>query len=87
MGDYQVLFNIAASIVGMLVGIVLTMVWSMVKTLQSADIVLADKVQKIEVLVAGNYVTRPELEKYIQAMFHKLDIIEEKLDKKVDKGG
>lgn len=43
------------------------------------------KLQAIEVLVAGNYITRPEFNKSIEAMFSKLDSISEKLDTKQDK--
>ncbi len=49
------------------------------------DSVLAAKVQAIEVLVAGQYVKRDELEKLSQAIFSKLDKIMDKLDAKVDR--
>ena len=39
----------------------------------------------IEVLVAGHYVTRPDMDKLGDAIFKKLDRIEGKLDGKVDK--
>jgi len=53
--------------------------------LKKADVELADKVQRIEVLVAGDYVRREELEKLSNALFSKLDRIEQKLDMKADK--
>jgi hypothetical protein len=43
------------------------------------------KVQGIELLVAGNYVQKTDLEKITNALFKKLDIISEKLDRKADK--
>jgi hypothetical protein len=46
---------------------------------------LADKVSEVEILVAGSYVKRDELSAMTNALFAKLDRIEEKLDKKVDK--
>ena len=45
----------------------------------------ADKVQHIEVLVAGTYVKRDDMEKLGGALFAKLDKIEAKLDGKADK--
>ena len=58
-----------------------------VRDLQDADKRLADKVSSIEVLVAGNYVKRDDLDKSVEAIFRKLDRIEDKLDGKADKGG
>lgn len=55
------------------------------KDLQLEDKQLAEKVSKIEVLVAGDYVKKEELSKMTDALFAKLDRIEDKLDGKVDK--
>ena len=41
--------------------------------------------QKIEVLVVGDYVKRTEMDSLGAAIFAKLDRIENKLDKKADK--
>lgn len=49
--------------------------------LRAVDAKLIDRVQAVEVLVAGNYVTRNEF----GVLFHKLDNIEAKIDKKADK--
>ena len=54
-------------------------------TLRAADEALVAKVQAIELLVIGHYVTRPEFEKLSEALFAKLDRIESKLDRKADK--
>ena len=58
-----------------------------VRDLQDADKRRADKVSSIEVLVAGNYVKRDDFDKSVEAIFRKLDRIEDKLDGKADKGG
>lgn len=79
--DTQTAFNIVLSLVAFLGGWVLNSVRDSIARLQKTDGELADKVQHIEVLVAGKYVTRDDL----QALFSKLDRIETKLDKKVDK--
>lgn len=83
--DYQTLFNIAGGIAGFLGGWWMKVLHDSVRDLQDADKRLADKVSSIEVLVAGNYVKRDDLDKSVDAIFRKLDRIEDKLDGKVDK--
>lgn len=70
---------------GALCGWVLKMTWTAMRDLQETDSSLAEKVQHIEVLVAGNYVTRDHMDRNISALFQKLDRIEQKLDGKADK--
>jgi hypothetical protein len=70
---------------GALIGFLLNAVWQAVKDLQIADKALTEKVGQIEVLVAGNYLRREDFEHTIEALFKKLDKIEDKLDGKVDK--
>ena len=70
---------------GALIGFLLNSVWQSVKDLQNSDKALADKVASIEVLVAGAYVKREELVSLSNALFSKLDKIEDKLDRKEDK--
>ena len=52
---------------------------------RSAGKELASKVAEIEVLVAGAYVRKDEFIQSVNALFARLDRIEDKLDKKVDK--
>lgn len=59
--------------------------WASLNELRSADARLTDKVQAIEVLVAGNYVTKIDLNNLTEALFRKLDRIEAKVDNKADK--
>lgn len=68
-----------------LLGFLLNAVWQAVKDLQKEDQELAKRVGEIEVLVAGNYITRQEFDRVIDKLFTKLDAIDMKLDKKVDK--
>lgn len=70
---------------GTLIGFLLRAVWQAVKDLQDADKQLTDKVGRIEVLVAGDYVKRETFDRLSDALFTKLDRIENKLDGKVDK--
>lgn len=83
--EYQMLFNIAITLVGALGGWVLNSLKTNIENLQKADTALTEKVQAVEVLVAGTYVKRDDMDKLGAALFAKLDRIETKLDGKVDK--
>lgn len=85
--DYQTLFNIAGGLAGFLGGYWMKVLHESVRDLQESDKKLAEKVSQIEVLVAGNYVRRDDFDKSVEAIFRKLDRIEDKLDGKADKGG
>lgn len=66
-------------------GFLLHAVWQEVKNLQASDKIITDRVAAIEILVAGDYVRREEMQAMVDALFRKLDKIEDKLDRKVDK--
>jgi len=83
--DAQTAINLAFALVGVLGGWILNSLRDSIKTLHEQDGQLADKVQEIEVLVAGAYVKRDEMEKLSDAIFKKLDRIEHKLDSKADR--
>lgn len=83
--NFQMFFNIAITLIGFLGGWVLNSLKSSIEALQKADKSLTDKVQGIEVLVAGSYVKRDDLDKLSDVLFAKLDRIEAKLDHKADK--
>lgn len=83
--SFQMFFNIAITLIGFLGGWVLNSLKSSIEALQKADAFLTSKVQEIEVLVAGSYVKRDDLDKLSMALFAKLDKIESKLDGKADK--
>ena len=83
--DFQLGFNIAVGLLAFLGGWVMNNLRDSLKSLHAADAALTSKVQSIEVLVAGTYVKRDELDKLGQAIFAKLDRIEGKLDGKADK--
>jgi CHASE3 domain sensor protein len=83
--DYQTAFNIVFALSGFLGGWVLNGLRDSLKSLQAADESLTEKVQAIEVLVAGQYVKREDFSAVSKAMFEKLDKIYDKLDTKADK--
>ena len=83
--DTQTAFNMVVGLVAFLGGWVLNSLRDSIIALQKSDAELADKVQHIEVLVAGSYVKRDDLKELSTALFNKFDTIELKLDGKADK--
>ena len=83
--DPQTIINTAIALVGFLGGWILKVVWEGVKELQAVDRILAEKVNTIEILIAGTYISKQDFDKIAAAIFQKLDKIEDKLDRKVDK--
>ena len=81
----QTFINWALGILSMLGGFLLNALWQAVKDLQKADKELADKVAAVDRVVAGDYVRRDESQDMTKALFQKLDRIEDKVDKKVDR--
>jgi hypothetical protein len=81
----QTIFNIAIAVAGFLGGWTLKVMWESLKDLQIADKVLIEKVNTIEILIAGNYISKIEFDRMAAAIFAKLDKISDKLDRKVDK--
>jgi len=83
--EYQVLFDVAIGVIGVLGGWVLSTVWGAVKDLQEADKELADKVAAIEILVAGRYITREEFNNTFNQVFERLDRIRDMIAMKADR--
>ena len=83
--DYQELYNVAMGFVMLLGGWFMRIIWDSLNKLQEADKDLADKLSKIEVLVAGEYVKKDEFSQAMLRLFEKLDHIEAKIDSKADK--
>lgn len=77
--------DVALALVGALGGWVLNSVRASVRDLQAADRDLADKVAKVEVLVAGDYVRKDEMASTMAEVKGMLRRIEDKLDRKVDR--
>lgn len=83
--DPQTLFNLAISAAGALAGWWMKVMWDSLRDLREQDQNLADKVSRIEVLVAGEYVKREDFDRAIERIFDKLDHISMKIDNKADK--
>ncbi len=81
----QSALNWAFGIINILLGIGLKALYDSLRDLKKADKELVDKVGKIEVLVAGEYVKRDDFDKVANLIFNKLDDIRDKLNQKADK--
>ena len=81
--DFQDGFNIVLTAFGFVVGFLLKSVWDAVKDLQMADKEILARIGEVEVLVAGQYIKREDMDNISRALFHKLDKIDAKLDTKV----
>jgi hypothetical protein len=76
--ESQDLFNMAAGLLGTIGGWLLNTMWQAVRSLEA-------KVSAIDVLVAGQYVKKEEVTRMMDALFHKLDKIQDAVERKADK--
>ena len=83
--DQQPAINLLFATCGAFGGVIMHRLWVSIDNLTHQDQILADKVQSIEILVAGRYVQRSELADLSVRLFAALERIEVKLDRKVDK--
>jgi len=81
----QDFLNWSFGILNLILGGFIKAMWDSYKELKKTDSELADKVNQIEVLVAGTYVKRDDFDRLAHAIFAKLDKISDKLDNKADK--
>ena len=81
----QNIINLLGGFISAIIGWLLKTLWQAVGDLQKSDVELADKVNRIEVLVAGEYVKRDEFQGALDRLFIKLEQIESKIDRKADK--
>lgn len=81
----QAVFNWLLGTLSAALGAALALLWQLVRDLQVADRELLKVMKETEVLVAGEYVRKLDFDKTVNAIFAKLDRIEDKLDRKVDK--
>jgi hypothetical protein len=83
--DHQTIYNILIGLISAMLGWWLNNVWMSINELRRIDKELADKVASIEVLVAGEYVTRDEFNNVMSQVFSKLDRIMDAVSKKADR--
>ena len=73
MDTGQELFNVIFSVVGILMGWCLKVIWSTMSELRDSDKEMMEKMSRIEVLVAGSYVKREDYQKTMERLFERLD--------------
>jgi len=83
--EFQTIINWGIGLIAFLGGWVLNNLKSSIDEQRKDLTLLTKNVNEIEVLVAGTYVKRDDMDKLGTAIFHKLDRIENKLDGKADK--
>lgn len=83
--EMQLVFNIVAGVAGLFGSFILTRLWGALDEVRRDHAALERKHAETEVLVAGAYAKRDDLERLGTAIFTKLDNIENKLDRKADK--
>ena len=81
----QTLINYLMAGFGAAISFILRVIWEGVRELQKCDIEITSKINEIQLLVAGQYVKKEDLEKLSTALFNKLDRIELKVDGKMDR--
>ena len=81
----QSALNWVFGVSNLILGAALKWVYDSHRDLRKADEKLTEKVNKIEVVVAGEYVKKDDFDKIANTIFLKLDKISEKIDQKADK--
>jgi len=81
----QTLINYLMAGFGAATSFILRVIWEGLRELQKCDLEITSKINEIQLLVAGQYVKKEDLEKLSTALFNKLDRIELKVDGKMDR--
>jgi len=82
---WQEAFNTLVGVGLVVLGWLLKNMTDAIKDLRIKDDTLADKVSSLDTKMAGEFVHKDDLQRLSDAIFKKLDRIEEKLDRKVDR--
>ena len=81
----QMLINALIGFLVAVVSFVLRRIFEVLNNLQKRDMELVEKVNHIEVVLAGQYVSRQQFDGAMALVFEKLDKISEKLSQKADR--
>lgn len=74
MGDFQVAFNIAIGVIGVLAGWLMRIMWT-------AQRELRQDLRQLEQGLPNTYARRDDVQSLTEALFKKFDRIEDKIDK------
>lgn len=80
--DTQTLINTCVAIIFALFGWLMRIFYDSLHQLQQSDLDLADKVNRIELLVTGEYVKKEDLLRLASDISSKLDRIYDRLDRR-----
>jgi len=80
----QSLVNAAIAAGGAAVSFILKRVFDEIDRMNKREQVIAEKLNNIEVLIAGNYIRREQFDSAMRMLETKLDRLDEKLSRKVD---
>jgi 2-oxo-4-hydroxy-4-carboxy--5-ureidoimidazoline (OHCU) decarboxylase len=69
----QTFFNVGFGVIASLTGWVVKAIWDALNQLRCDLKDLSDKIQRIEVLISGDYVKRGDFDRVIEALFRRLD--------------
>ena len=83
----QMLINALIGFLVAVVSFVLRRIFEVLNNLQKRDMELIEKVNHVEVVLAGQYVSRQQFDSSMALVFEKLDKISEKLSQKADRTG
>jgi hypothetical protein len=83
--DYQILFNIAFSVILLGSGWMMRVLFDTIKDLRSKDQDIYDKVSELSINIPIHYVRKDDFMKLTDRLFAKLDYIADRVDKKADK--
>ena len=81
----QMLINALIGFLVAVVSFVLRRIFEVLNNLQKRDMELFEKVNHIEVVLAGQYVSRQQFDGAMALVFEKLDKISEKMSQKADR--
>lgn len=83
--EIQMLFDIVIGVASVFGGYMLKVILDSIKELRARDEGISRDISMLAITLPTNYTSKPDLERISDAIFKKLDRIEEKLDGKQDK--
>lgn len=81
----QSLINYIFAALGAAASFILKVIWDGLRELQKSDIAINAEVARVKLLMADSYIKKIDFDRLAQAIFTKLDRIEDKVDNKADK--
>lgn len=75
----QSIINWILAALGAAIGFVIRAIWQAIRELQNSERRMTDRLHSVQVLVAGEYVKQDEFLRHSEAMFKKLDRIENRV--------